>query len=441
MSGATPDVDDASGAEGLVPRRPEGAEGLVPLVCAVGLLLVGLLVLRVPAIVAYRGVLAVPLVLVAWTSALMVLISPAVLGFVRFESAWSPAASALLLGLAVLWVLCRFWGALTNLRDVAAPAGTTLGAPDSVSVLSWNVYLRCAAAERWHGNDHKERRVPDIARIAADTRADVLCFQEACSALNFRVHRLRRLLARRGYRYSLVPHISPHAAPAQVVDDGLCIFSRLPLRPLRRGRFRAARGPDALMAKGYLVAEVGLEAGEPGRALRVANLHLQSSYRLEPTRQDVATRRAQLAQLLREAGPHVRAENTSCVLAGDLNVNAWANRRTAPPAGGIASTDGRREPEGEYAKTLSTMLAGGLGFRDAHARQSPPPRTQTCAYGASSPHERHTCFYPPRPGDVVAPRTLDYLWHSPDLAAGGCGVVRARGASDHHALVATFSRV
>jgi hypothetical protein len=278
------------------------------------------------------------------------------------------------------------------------------------------------------------------------------------------------------------------------VDDGLCIFSRLPMRQLARRRFRKAHGPDAFMAKGYVVAEVGEKregsrargaasegsrargaASEESRArgaaseesmargaaiglggepspLRVANLHMQSTYRLEPTRRDRATRRDQLEQMLRETAA---ASATPTILAGDFNINAWRYREADGPRSGreIGAEDGRRDGALEYAATMATLL-GERGFRDAHAKVSPPPRTQTCAYDATSPHEKHTCFYPAEPGDVTAPRTLDYIWHDAKRLRGAAKeverapsgakevqqprVVPAQGASDHHALLASF---
>ena len=133
-------------------------------------------------------------------------------------------------------------------------------------------------------------------------------------------------------------------------------------------------------------------------------------------------------------------------MAGDFNVNAWRNEEVRAGGGAgllqsIRAEDGRREPAGEYAATLAGML-GGRGFEDAHGALPLPPQTQTCAYDATTPHERHTCFYPAQPGDVVAPRTLDYIWHSRgNLSVKSADLVRSSGASDHHALRASLVRI
>jgi len=459
-----------------------------------------------------------------------------------------------------------------------------------ITVLSWNVYLRSVAAEKLLQNDRKEQRVQEVARVASGAGADVICFQEACSTLNFRVHRLQSLLRKRGYAYSLLPRIG--GAPSRVVDDGLCIFSKLPMRELQHGRFRSARGPDGFMAKGYRVAEIGNRqgtssevAGLKGRmsaerdarrgdgvpsggddrvgvgeeatsaakkldeapsaakeldeapnaakelvrgrsfrpAFRLVNTHLQSTYCLEPRREDTAVRRRQLEQMVRETRGLLGPDT---ILAGDLNVNAWSNRqvsasrapspriasasrpRSKSPAAQIEYRDGRGDTRGEYSTTLRRILgswssergreaeairsegarwssergreaeairsegasaakelvgapsaakelsrdakdglrkdakrseggstSSGLGLSDAFADQTPPPRTQTCAYGSDTPHERHTCFYPPAPEDIVVPRTLDYIWHGPAWKVVAKRVVEANGASDHHALL------
>ncbi len=178
------------------------------------------------------------------------------------------------------------------------------------------------------------------------------------------------------------------------LGDEVALASRLPIVASASTTFSAARGSDALAAKGVLHARIWRGGAAPPVMLDVFVTHLQANH--------ADIRKSQIAELvafIRErSDPALPA-----ILLGDLNIDG------AAPA--------RRDPNAEYHHLMRALAA--LGFRDPGQ-----------ALGGTDSWQR---------------RRIDYiLLRSPaltvtDLKTEQFDDLEVRALSDHAALTATLT--
>lgn len=419
---------------GLHRFSPEARADLPPLPLLVGATILSSLVLaRCPAAFRYSPLLA-GLVIVSLAAG--VVVSADALFFEALEEGWRATALAAS-GLVAVILVLKLWAPLTGLPRMVAIAGAAArnggeGTSDAgpLRILSWNVYLRSVASERITENDRKEVRAerladPDLSPLRD---ADVVCLQEMCATANYRVHRLLDAAGAMGYSHAVLPARPPLLSPA-LVDSGLVILSRRPMRDLRSSVLRGGIGPDRFMAK--RVDSVSLQGG-----VGLVHSHTQSGYtRVDLARFEEAKRR-QLRQVAAAWGQSSRRD-PCVVLCGDLNWDAREPGRHEELVGMLRKAG--------HTRVVDPLLGGAPGPKAEGQAAVPPeerPATVHVTYAANG-QEAHVNFYPVleasrRQGEVVVPRSIDYVLVGGRFreATAERTLPRERGQamSDHHAI-------
>lgn len=123
------------------------------------------------------------------------------------------------------------------------------------------------------------------------------------------------LKAQAQHPFQTTPQAKP---PGFFLPDGLNRFSAFPFTTLFRTTWTNCSnndGNDCFAAKGFSMAATTLA---PGAVVDIYNLHLDSG----SSPQDVATRKAQVEQLLRFL--NTRSAGKAVIIAGDINLNPWS---------------------------------------------------------------------------------------------------------------------
>lgn len=172
--------------------------------------------------------------------------------------------------------------------------------PQSLDVLSWNIYMRPASLF-WNGQMKRARHIGHILRHSDH---DVLLFQEALGRRSMKV--LRKALDG-AYPYEVLP-----VGGGRLFNSGLWVLSRIPIDTVATITFTARMGVDRGAAKGAVLVQV--TQGE--YTTQVLNTHLQASR--GPRQQ--AVREQQYQQIVALLEAHERP-GIPQVVAGDLNTD------------------------------------------------------------------------------------------------------------------------
>lgn len=193
----------------------------------------------------------------------------------------------------VLVLLCFY----PSLRSAAQGSQE---APDSLDVLSWNIYMRPSGIF-WNG---QMKRAEHIGMLLKESDHDVLLFQEAFGRKSRKV--LRKALDG-SFPYEVLP-----AGNGRMLNSGLWVLSRIPIHAVQVISFRNCMGIDCTAAKGAVLVEVE----QPWGNTQVLNTHLQSS----SGRRQQTVRQVQYVQLLDLLEAHAKP-GVPQVVAGDLNTD------------------------------------------------------------------------------------------------------------------------
>jgi endonuclease/exonuclease/phosphatase family metal-dependent hydrolase len=176
-----------------------------------------------------------------------------------------------------------------------------------LEVLTWNVFLRPAIADRFEGlRTHpleRARRIAD-ALNSDPAPADVLVFNEV-------FHDAARACLLETLSRQRWPHRTSVLRKTWLFNAGVLVASRLPFASEARGtKFSEQRLPDSGAGKGFLHVQLSAERG----SLHLLATHLQA--------EGAGVRAAQLAQIRRYIDAEIPRDRTHAVLiAGDLNVD------------------------------------------------------------------------------------------------------------------------
>lgn len=405
-----------------------GFDGFGSSIVGALLILLGLLVIRFGrrrllalfgsacVVVGILGILYAPILShKSWVVWLQFIIVIAVLGLIFLMKLWNPLTG---LHHRLAKGTGRRRGDRTDNRSSSSHSSPSSAA--ELTVLSWNVFLRSVASQKFMDNDFKEERVGPIVRAVCDSGADVVCLQEASSTLNYRVHRLIKAARRKGYPYSVCP-APPPVVCRKMVDSGLLILSKLPIESADTIALPSGLGDDALMHKAVQQAVVTTDRARPASsAVRILNTHVQSEYALDTARDHYSKTKAKQYRRIADV---VRRGTLPVILCGDLNCD------------GIGDKD--------RCERLQKSLA-----MDSYAPVGQP--TIDIRYDPGTGTEIQTEFYVDPPSSTrgtVVPRAMDYIMSSSrrlrikesrvlDNGGGRLGV----RLSDHRPVLATLSK-
>ena len=205
----------------------------------------------------------------------------------------------------------------------------------SLKLLSYNIFIRPPGINN-NGNDYKSDRIGLIADRMR--KYDVVCFQEMFSQLSTRRQQIVKKLQDFGLSYANYPD-GPSPLALTLIGSGLMTASRLPIIGRAFSPFQDGAGVDRLAQKGVQYSKIMLGGG---RYLHLFNLHLQASYTLEFTPQQIFHFQARLNQIasLRIQIDTILQENSNfrklgktftdpIIVLGDFNVNS--NGQKLPP--------------------------------------------------------------------------------------------------------------
>lgn len=319
-----------------------------------------------------------------------------------------------------LILLMKLWNPLTGLHNrLHKSSSSSSSSPPSssseIKVMSWNVFLRSVASQKFMDNDFKEERVVPIVGLVSESGADVVCLQEASSTLNYRVHRLIKAARRKGYRYCVCP-AAPPIICRKMVDSGLLILSKLPIESADTVPLPSGLGDDALMHKAVQRAVI------KSPHVCLLNTHVQSEYALDATRDHYSKIKArQYRRIADVVKRNVDDDDLPVVLCGDLNCD------------GIGDKD------------RCDRLRKTLGMASYVPLAQP---TIDIRYDQETGAEIQTEFYvnPQSPSSVrgiVVPRAMDYIMCSKELSIKGSRVLDNNTnldvrLSDHRPVLATL---
>ena len=125
--------------------------------------------------------------------------------------------------------------------------------PNSIRILSYNFFLRPPLISSGRKGDYKNERLKTFIQTQLHLY-DIICFQEVFQFASFRRSELVKEAASRGFKYHA-------AAPAALIDGGLLIISRFPIRSCAFKSYSRGIHSDFLANKGVLYAQIVLNDG------------------------------------------------------------------------------------------------------------------------------------------------------------------------------------
>ncbi|ETV94994.1 hypothetical protein H310_11321 [Aphanomyces invadans] len=217
-----------------------------------------------------------------------------------------------------------------------------------VRVLNWNVFLRPPGVQE-SGSDHKDVRLELIMRKVV--QFDIVLLQEMFAVGSSRLQRLLAFAKEHGLAYHAAP-VYPSLWSRQVVDGGVLILSRYPIRLSKTHQFTDGCGSDALAAKGVVYAQIQL-GGSPQHVLDVFTTHTQAG--------DGQVATAVRWRQLEELAWFVHTNRTPCtpaILGGDFNLDARHNVQFAGDAKPIFTKCNESEGYRRLVRLLSSACSG-----------------------------------------------------------------------------------
>ena len=125
-----------------------------------------------------------------------------------------------------------------------------------------------------NSDDFKSERLAHLFTIWHDY--DVICLQEMFSFASSRIDTLLQKAKSAGFLYSIHSR-KTSLLRGQIIDGGLVILSRFPIRSSKEYVLDKGSGIDGICAKGFLWARIQLSL-QPLFCFDIVTLHLQASY-------------------------------------------------------------------------------------------------------------------------------------------------------------------
>lgn len=331
--------------------------------------------------------------------------------------------------IAVMLVCVKLWSYIVSYRLPNAITPICLGAshyPNSLRVLSYNVYLRPPMISHTHG-DHKNERCALLSKILP--LFDVVLLQEVHSCLNFRCNTLIQKAVEGGLPYHMCTY-GPSIFSRHISNNGLLILSRYPIVATDYLVYKDYSGYDSIIEKGAIYANIRI--GEK-RSIHVFNTHLQSSY--QPEDHGAADIRDRQLQQLREwvqtkeQGHSVGHTGEShIVCGGDFNISAKDLRESKSLYTHMHPLQDTLNHSKEPTITISY---------DYNTQQEDTSKCMVCRACQKEPTHTH----------ILDAQRLDYIFHSPNLINDDSKILPLRISdtsfpfsqmSDHSALYTKF---
>ena len=164
--------------------------------------------------------------------------------------------------------------------------------------------------------DYKDERLAKFKELLVDY--DVVCLQECFGSFSNRRKNLIEYAKSIGFKHS-VTGPGRNVMKGKLVDSGLLILSRFKILETMEIQYTKSAYSDKYSSKGAIFIKVEIK----GIPVFVFTTHLQASYRLHLTEQDleVQVRNSQL----HEFGAFIRystTEDDRVIVCGDFNVNS-----------------------------------------------------------------------------------------------------------------------
>lgn len=177
---------------------------------------------------------------------------------------------------------------------------SSLGQTDSLTLMSWNVFLRPAIL-----GDQQMERVDSVAAYLDYSKVDVLVLQEV---FHKRARKRLCLLLKSSYPY----HTESGPKSFWRVPSGVVVFSKYPIESEVAKSFKKGKGSDAMARKGVIRATVKINE----KRVEVYGTHMQAGR---------GSKRENIRQLqLNTIHGFAQEGNDSLpqIFAGDFNISA-----------------------------------------------------------------------------------------------------------------------
>ncbi|KAF2069907.1 hypothetical protein CYY_008778 [Polysphondylium violaceum] len=171
---------------------------------------------------------------------------------------------------------------------------------------------------------------------------DIICFQELFSAFSYRQRRFIQQAKTQGFLYSAASPLPPYFKSTFLVDGGLVVLSKYPIKETGYLLYTQGVDSDMLASKGVLYTKIQTS---PDKMIHLFTTHLQASYAHPEVPGQVATstttatanpnikndsiRTIQLNQLRDFILSKTFDDQHTIILAGDLNVDGRTSRDNA----------------------------------------------------------------------------------------------------------------
>ncbi|MGM0557753.1 MAG: sphingomyelin phosphodiesterase [Myxococcota bacterium] len=214
-----------------------------------------------------------------------------------------------MIGAAVIVaVLCGCGPEVEDYRNNADTFPYSEQAPESLDILSYNVFLRPSSISTKDSTDCRGR---EIGMTLSALDADIVALQEA-----WQVNAVASMIEESEDALPFRVVNKPEAALLRTSSGGLSILSRWPVEDVRTMRYDRCHGEDCLATKGVLHAIIRVSSSH---RINVVNTHLDSG-------EESGDREARADQLdqLREFVAEIDPSTGPIVVLGDFNVDAIA---------------------------------------------------------------------------------------------------------------------
>lgn len=190
--------------------------------------------------------------------------------------------------------------------------------PESIKVLSYNVFLRPPIVNHKH-NEYKNERCNLISQILP--LYDIILLQEVHTCFNQRSNKLIKETNKNGliYHYSTY---GPTIFSKYLSNNGLLLLSRYPIIENDYITFNKNYSFDSIVQKGVTYSKIKIK---DNKFIHVFNAHLQSSYKKDDMFSE-SIRNDQLSQLKKFIDLKTQNfKNEPIICGGDFNINYFNN--------------------------------------------------------------------------------------------------------------------
>ena len=327
---------------------------------------------------------------------------------------------------AFLVILCiKRWNSLLRLNN-KIEGNPIYNDKNIIRMLNYNIFLRsCGISDNFKNGNFKNERLEYFINNYLDNY-DIVLLQGCFNTLSFKCKYLIERAERLGFKYYVLPE-NPDFLSKKIIDSGLVILSKIPIRHTETHIFNKACYIDSYVNKGFQYCKLLLK----DTTLHIINTHIQSDYYIADNKANIVklSQINQISEFIQNIN-----QDDPIILAGDLNCNSIYIQNNKPICYSYSSLYNDMLEILNYTKNNDLLrLFNKMRAATSHSVYRNGIEINT------------NCYMPQNQNNTVClPRSIDYIFYNHNKALT-CMVSKIKkieynnkSLSDHSAIETIF---